>query len=288
MKQLRISLLTVLLAGLSACASTTAPLLSGVSLTDDPLTGKFIWHDLITTDLDASKDFYQGLFGWQYEQRRGPKGNTYTLAKAGDHYVAGMVIGDRPQDGADVSRWLGYLSVRNVDRAVQKNDAAGGKTVVAPLEIGELVRVAAVTDPQGAVLGLAQSHIGDPDDSVAAGAGHVVWDELLADKVAAAATLYQALAGYDVRVVERHGGQYTFLVAGGVKRAGILQNPLDGVEPLWLSYFGVADVQAAAAHATELGGTVVLAPNAAIRDGTLALVVGPSGELLALQQLADQ
>ena len=285
MKQLHTYLTLMLLVGITACASTTTSLMSGMSLSDEPLTGKFIWHDLVTTDLEADKRFYSGLFGWTYEQRRGPNGNSYTLVKSGDRFVAGMVAEQRPKDGSDISRWLGYLSVPDVGLAVAQNDSAGGETVVGPLDISDFVRVAAITDPQGAVLGLAQSNIGDPDDSQAGKPGRVVWDELLASDPATAASFYKALAGYRVDMLQRNGGKYTMLIADNVKRAGILENPLDGVDPMWLTYFGVQDVKAATARVDGLGGRVLLAPAAGIRDGKLALVVGPSGALLALQQL---
>lgn len=284
MKQLRTYLTVIVLAGITACASTTTSLMSGMSLSEEPLTGKFIWHDLVTTDLEADKRFYSGLFGWTYEQRRGPNGNPYTLAKSGDRFVAGMVVEQRPKDGSDISRWLGYLSVPNLGLAVKQNGTAGGSTVVERLDISDFVRVAAIIDPQGAVLGLAQSSIDDPDDSHAGKPGRVVWDELLASDPAAAARFYKALAGYKVNMQQRNGGEYTLLIADGVKRAGILENPLDGVEPLWLTYFGVQDVKATAAKVSGLGGRVLLAPAAHIRDGKLALVVDPSGALLALQQ----
>jgi predicted enzyme related to lactoylglutathione lyase len=285
MKQLRTYLAVILLAGITACASTTTSLMSGMSLSDEPLTGKFIWHDLVTTDLEADKRFYSGLFGWTYEQRRGPNGNSYTLVKSGDRFVAGMVSEQRPQDGSDISRWLGYLSVPDVGIALEQNDGAGGATVVEPLDISDFARVAAITDPQGAVLGLAQSSIGDPDDSQAGTPGSVIWDELLASDPAAAASFYKALAGYKVEVLQRNGGEYTMLIAGGVKRAGILENPLDDVEPLWLTYFGVQDVEATTARVAGLGGRVLVAPAADIRDGKLALILDPSGALLALQQI---
>lgn len=277
-------LILTLLVGMTACATTIAPGLSGISLSDKPLTGKFIWHDLITTDLEADKRFYSGLFGWQYEQRRGPNGNMYTLAKSGEYYVAGMVMEEKPEDGADVSRWLGYLSVTDVNQSVSKNVAAGGETVVNPLEIGNFVRVAAITDPQGAVIGLAQSHIGDPDDSIAAAPEHVVWNELLTADTAAAAGFYQALAGYEVKVLDRNGGKYTMLIADGIRRAGILGNPLEGGTPLWLTYFGVSDLKETTSRVVGLGGRVLMQPSADIRDGHLALVIDPSGALLALQQ----
>ena len=285
MKQLRTYLMVVLLAGITACASTTTSLMSGMSLSDEPLTGKFVWHDLVTTDLEADKRFYSGLFGWTYEQRRGPNGNPYTLAKSGDRFVAGMVVEPQPKDGSVISRWLGYLSVPDVSLAVRQNATAGGSAVVERLDISDYVSVAAIIDPQGAVLGLAQSNIGDPDDLQAGKPGRVVWNELLANDSAAAAQFYKALAGYKVDVQQRDGGEYTLLIADGVKRAAILDNPMDGVEPLWLTYFGVQDVKAATAKVGGLGGRVLLAPAADIRDGMQALVVDPSGALLALQQL---
>ena len=285
MNQLRAFLTVILLVGITACASTTTSIMSGMSLSDEPLTGKFVWHDLVTTDLEADKRFYTGLFGWTYEQRRGPNGNPYTLARSGDRFVAGMVVEPQPKDGSVISRWLGYLSVPDVGLAVKQNGEAGGSAVVERLDISDYVSVAAIIDPQGAVLGLAQSNIGDPDDSLAGTPGRVVWNELLANDPAAAARFYKALAGYKVDVQQRNGGEYTLLIADGVKRAAILENPMDGVEPLWLTYFGVQDVKAATAKVGGLGGRVLLEPAADIRDGMQALVVDPSGALLALQQL---
>jgi hypothetical protein len=42
-----------------------------------------------------------------------------------------------------------------------------------------------------------------------------------------------------VRNVERRGGTYTLLGNGGADRAGILKNPTDDWDPVWLTYFGV-------------------------------------------------
>ena len=86
-----------------------------------------------------------------------------------------------------------------------------------------LGRVAAIIDPEGAVVGLVTSDIGDPDDSTTAAApGRVVWSELLSSDPAAAAEFYSALAGLEAEVVERRGGQYTLLTGQGVNRAGIM------------------------------------------------------------------
>ena len=41
--------------------------------------GRFVWHDLVSTDPEASKAFYSNLFGWAYDTLpipAGPDGQT--------------------------------------------------------------------------------------------------------------------------------------------------------------------------------------------------------------------
>ena len=63
-----------------------------------------------------------------------------------------------------------------------------------------------------------------------------------------------------------------------------MQNPIDNYPPTWLTYFAVADPIAATAKVESLGGKVILAPAADLRESTLAVVTDPSGAILVLQQ----
>ena len=280
----RLAAAVTLSALLVACSATGFTPTAQLSLSEQPLIGKFVWHDLITDDVGAAQRFYGGLLGWEFQQATHPRGGDYTLISAGGHYLGGMVLLEDPAN-ADYSRWLPYLSVADVDEAVRVTETAGGSAVVRPLELGNIGRAAAIKDPQGAVLGLVRSRAGDPDDSLPAASGRVIWNELLAEDEAAAAQFYGALAGLEIHPVDRRGGTYVVLRAQGRERAGILERPDDRVTPLWLTHFAVADVDAAARRAAELGGQVLLAPAAELRDGTLAVVTDPTGALLALQQL---
>ena len=153
---------------------------------------------------------------------------------------------------------------------------AGGAVAVRARDVN-LGRVAAIVDPQGAVLGLARSDIGDPDDrTTAAASGRVVWTELLAADAAGAESFYRAVVGYDARTIERRGGEYTVLTGGGADRAGILAIPSEQTEPLWLTHFGVDDAAVAADRAATLGGTIVLPVSPDLREGTMAVVADPS------------
>ena len=208
-------------------------------------------------------------------------------SRAGNVYVAGIVEVDSSADGKRLSRWLPYMSVDDVDASVTRATAAGANVAVAARNVN-LGRVAAIVDPEGAVIGLARSRIGDPDDKTTApGVGRVVWTELLATDPVAAAQFYGTVVGYDVRTVDRRGGKYTLLTRQGSDRAGIFKNPSDRAAPLWLTYFGVADPAAAATRVEALGGKVVLPPSAQLREGTMAVVTDPTGAVLVLQKVSS-
>lgn len=280
-------LTAVVLALASGCASTPGIDLSAMSFSQAPLLGKVVWNDLITQDLEVARGFYAGLFGWTFEQTTAPGGQPYLLARSGRIYVAGLVGVSSPSRDVVLSRWLPYMSVSDVDRSVARAAAAGATVLVSPRDV-TLGRVAVIEDREKAVLGLARSRIGDPDDSTTAPhPGRVVWIELLTNDPAFASQFYQMVLGVTAHTIERHGGPYILLSSGGIDRAGILKNPSDEAAPVWLTYFGVQDPVAAAGRVQALGGKVILPPSPQLRDGTMAVVTDPTGALLALQKVGS-
>ena len=157
----RIFAILLLVFGISACNTINDPSSSGFSLSDEPLVGKFVWHDLITDDIEAARQFYSGLFGWTFEETTRPGGGPYILAKSDGQYVGGMVQKADPDAETNYSRWLGYLSVGDMADALRITQSSGGKIVVDTRELGAIGQVAAITDPQGAALGLVRSNYGD-------------------------------------------------------------------------------------------------------------------------------
>lgn len=286
----RIRILHAVLAtfALGACAGSTTPDLSGMTFSDDPLLGKAVWHDLVTQDIDATRDFYQGVFGWQIEKSREINGRDYLVASIDGVYVAGMLEAGLRPDGANVSRWIPYISVANVDATVTSAAGSGADVVVGPRTVA-LGRVAVITDPEGAVIGMARSSVGDPADLPAAKptAGTVVWNELLAADRLAAARFYGDVFPYDASEIERRGGKYVLLNASGRERAGILDKPVGEWESAWLTYFGVVDPAASASLAEKLGGKIIAPVSPELRDGTMAVIADPSGAILALQEIPE-
>ena len=260
----------------------TASPFKGVERSSTPLLGKFVWRDLVTENPDAVKPFYAALFGWDFEETRA-LGAPYTLVKSDGRYIAGISRTRRPQPDQPVSQWLSFMSVADVDRAVEQTRAAGGSVAAGPLDLPNIGRGAVVLDPDGAPLGLLRSSIGDPADTDTPAMHGFLWTEHLSRNPQASADFYAALAGFEVRKVDFGGRPYWVLVRGR-ERAALLRNPISVDRPIWLAYVRVADPAASAARAAQLGGRVLVAPRAELRNGTLTLIADPSGAVLALQK----
>jgi hypothetical protein len=265
-----------------ACAQRSATAPPAGTPAADLKPGKFVWHDLVTDDPAGSRRFYGALLGWQFEDVR-RLGRPYVVAQLNGKKVAGLVPIES-KAGEEMSQWLGYVSVPDVDRAVEAVGRAGGRALVAPVDVPPAGRAAVVVDPQGAALGLVRLAAGDPPDEVSPQENHFFWMEYLAGDTAAALDFYSGLLGYQAEITDNVGGKPYQVLRQGRPRAGLLLAPPEGIRPTWLAYVLVKDPAALAARVESLGGKVLLAPRADLRKGTLAIVADPSGAALALQK----
>lgn len=115
--------------------------------------GTFVWHELITTDVDAAWAFYSGLFGWE-------KKSSLDMGPAGIYQIYGLPslelggIYKRPADMAWPPAWLYYIHVADLDAAVARVKERGGQVIVGPMDIPGGGRIAICADPQGAAFAL--------------------------------------------------------------------------------------------------------------------------------------
>ena len=112
--------------------------------------GAFSWSELLTGDPKRASEFYGSLFGWKVEvmdMGTGP----YHVVKAGDAGVGG-IMGFPPGMAGVPPNWTPYVTVDDVDATVRKCTELGGKALNPPMDIPKVGRMAAIQDPQGAVL----------------------------------------------------------------------------------------------------------------------------------------
>jgi uncharacterized protein len=261
----------------SAGAAAKAPLVR------PQLPGKFVWFDLVTNDAKAAEAYYGGLFGWTFEVLKDHE-PPYKVIREKGQPIGGLVDMTTRKEQLPESTWLGYVSVPDVDAAAAAFKNKGGAVLKEPFDVAGLARAAVVTDPQNALLGLIRIARGDPPDTPPAN-GRFLWIEHMAKDAPAAVAFYRDALGYDAKAIDAGVTiDYWALGRGGKNRAGLYATPWKELNSNWLPYVLVADAAAAAGKAKALGGRVVLAPRADVRDGSLAIVVDPTGAALALQK----
>jgi predicted enzyme related to lactoylglutathione lyase len=278
MKRERIFLLVALVLAMGGCAGKASlPAISPPG-SEGELVGKFVWRELLTENREAVENFYGELFGWTFQATELPD---YKLILHQSRPIAGMV-GTEETENVNESQWVSLLSVPNVDDAVGKVRRASGRVHVEPVDIAERGRLAVVSDSQGALLGFVRAANGDPPDRDPS-VGEWLWTELWTDDVDEAVAFYGSLVDYEP---EKLNGErdYTVLRQGGSPRAGIARKNAKDIRPHWVPYIRVENARATAARVEALGGTVLLAPRDEIREGTVALILDPSGAVLAVQQ----
>ena len=157
--------------------------------------GRFVWYELMTTDVEAAKAFYGKVVGWG--AREAP-GSRYTLFTAGRAATSGLV--DLPLDAKKRGarpQWVGYISVDDVDGSVNRVKELGGTIHIPPTDAGDVSRFSVVSDPQMATFILVKwSDPGRQPPIDPRALGHVGWHELLAVDWKRAFAFYREIFGW--------------------------------------------------------------------------------------------
>jgi predicted enzyme related to lactoylglutathione lyase len=117
--------------------------------------GAFGWNELGTRDTTAAKEFYGAVFGWGYSEEESERAGTYTIWKAGEAMVGGMldISGMLPDEVP--AHWLVYFTVEDTDAAVEKAKSGGGEVRMEPVDV-PIGRFAVLADQFGAVFAVMQ------------------------------------------------------------------------------------------------------------------------------------
>lgn len=249
------------------------------------LSGKLVWADLVTPDPEAARRFYGQLFGWTFASVGSGEG-AYSLAHIDDIAIAGIVHRTEGTAERSRSRWIPFISTRDVRAAERTVSNAGGRTLVSRRTIAARGTLAVFADPEGAVFGTLDSTSGDPGDYLSE-VGDWIWGQLLSRDAEKAAAFYTNLAGYvPVEAGSSAPSRSLLLTRDSYARASILQIPPghEELRPDWLLYVRVADVGMASAKAERLGGRILLAAQPTLYQGRVAVIADPSGAPVGLLQ----
>lgn len=238
------------------------------------------WVDLMVPDVQAARDFYATLFGWQMQDTAEEAGG-YTIAALAGRPAAGLAS---TPPGSDMpAAWTTYLAVDDLDATAAKVTDCGGQLFMEPMDVMRAGRMAVAADPTGAVFGLWQAgnHRGA---EIINEPGALTWNECMSRDYDGARKFYADVFGYQYDDVGDGGLEYSVLNVVGSPVGGLGELPADApadVPPHWMSYFSVTDTDATIALATDLGARVVVDPQDT-PYGRIATLAGPQGEIFSV------
>jgi predicted enzyme related to lactoylglutathione lyase len=257
------------------------------------------WVDTDQPDVEAARRFYEGLFGWTFQDAiPADAAGTYLIASLHGQDVA--AIGPSEGKGA---QWNTYIAVDDAESTAAAVRDAGGSLTLEPVDAGPGGRQAGCVDPRGALFRLWQARR-RPGAQLVNEPGSWNFSDLKAGHPDAAATFYAPLFGWEYddlgfsTLIRRPGygdhleatadpgirERQTEVVAppGFEDAIAWLQTATDGRPDRWQVSFTVADRDESAAVAERLGAAIILSEDT--QWTRTALVRDPQGAELMLSQ----
>jgi hypothetical protein len=227
------------------------------------MPNNFVWYDLMTTDAKAAAAFYSKVVGWR-TQDAGMSDRSYTILSAKETSVGGLM--PIPPDARAAGArpfWNGYIGVSDVDGFAKRVKEAGGTVHRGPEDIPGVGRFAVCADPHGATFFLFKGSSDAQPLPVPQGTpGHIGWHELYAGNGEKAFVFYSGVFGWTKTEAMDMGpmGTYQLFATDREAVGGMMTKPEQVPVPMWLYYFNVDDIDAAATRTRDNGGQVFNGP----------------------------
>jgi predicted enzyme related to lactoylglutathione lyase len=242
------------------------------------------WVDLGSPDLDASIEFYGGLFGWDVpEAENAEQTGGYRRAAKGGADVAGMM--PLMQEG-QMPAWSTYVSVEDADAVAAVVGDIGGAVIAEPMDVMDLGRMAVFADFEGAVFGVWQPGT-FPGAGLVNETDTVVWNELNTRDPAGAREFYGAALGWSFEDRQFETGTYTSIKVGDAPVGGMIDisgRVPDEVPAHWLVYFATDGADSTVEQATGSGGELLFGPEDIAEVGRIAVLKDNAGAVFAVIQ----
>lgn len=246
-----------------------------------PALGAPCWFELASSGPADALAFYRELFGWSADSIDLGGIGEYTFLRNSTGTI-GALCGLPPGSDGQPSSWGVYFAVADLDEALARAQALGGKALVPPFVAPGHGRGVVVADPTGAVFSLwqpANAAAGElpmfEDDAFG-------WVELATRDVPSARAFYASLLGWtctESPIPIPGGGVYTEFMADGTRYGGILGMTAEwgDIPAHWSLYVLVPDVDACVARTPALGGSVSVPAFDAPGVGRIARIEDPTG-----------
>lgn len=119
-----------------------------------------VHFEVIGKDGDKLRKYYSELFDWEIdsnnEMNYGMVARDSNLAADGNPGIGGGVAGGPPGYEGHVTF---YVAVPDVEEALAKAESLGGKRIMGPEKIMDMVELGQFSDPEGHVIGVVKDEM---------------------------------------------------------------------------------------------------------------------------------
>jgi len=265
--------------------ATTATPATGIQATGTK--GRFVWHELMTTDPKAAQTFYREVVGWNTSKMEGGE-MEYDFWLAGDSpdsMIGGLM--SMPPGAVEMGSppaWTAYVEVPDADATVAQVVKLGGKVLMPAKSVDQAGRFAVLQDPQGAVFAVITSAMPlqpetDPRPR------EFSWHELTTSDLSGAIQFYEQIFGWEKKSEFDMGEMCVYYMFGRDRftYGGMMKKTPDGPGVYWLHYIRVTDTaDAAVERAKKAGGTLMVGPMEVPGGDRIAVLRDPQGAAFAV------
>jgi hypothetical protein len=205
---------------------------------------------------------------------------------AGETPIGGVVGFTEEMKGIP-SHWLGYVTVKDVDKSAKQATELGGKVLHEPSDIPTVGRYAIIADPQGAVLSIFKpGPDSPPPQPFNPKPLEFSWHELATTDYKKAIGFYEKMFDWETVSENDMGefGVYLIFGQGGVQYGGMFNKPPQMPVSAWCYYVRVSDVNKSAEKIEQNGGAVINGPMEVPGGDWIAQGLDPQGAMFAVHQ----
>src|ERR1700761_1148131 len=87
-----------------------------LAMSNAEIRGRFVWHELMTSDTDGAIDFYSKVVPWKTQDSGIP---SYTLFMADNSRAGGLMALPEDEQSGTPPHWLVYIGTPDVDATVE-------------------------------------------------------------------------------------------------------------------------------------------------------------------------
>jgi predicted enzyme related to lactoylglutathione lyase len=252
-----------------------------MTMPDKTIRGRFVWHELMTSNITHAHNFYGKVIGWKTQPF--DQDPSYQMFAANSGPIGGTV---RREDGP--GSWLPFIGTTDIETTIGDATQLDATIVTKPdLTPGGSGKWAILKDPQGATFAIYQSLSPDAAEKPPK-RGEFSWHELATTDYKAAFDFYSKLFGWEVSSEVDMGplGLYFMFGRNGVPIGGMFVKPpeMKG-DPNWCGYIRVKDIDKVVSKAKASGATLINGPSEVPGGDWVAQFIDPQGALFAVHAL---